>query len=1666
MPSSNLHELFEEQAARNPEAPAIMAADQSISYGELNRRANQLAHELISRGVRAEVLVGLQLDRTPQALIALLAILKAGGAYVPIDPEHPVERANWMLDDSGARLVLTQTSLKSRLLARAGLDIVDLDTLSYEIDKHCTNSPVGRSCPRNLAYCIYTSGSTGRPKAVAVTRASVVNQILYTAGALRLEPEDRVLQFTSLSIDAALEEIFPAWVSGGVVVLRPRDPVAPAAFSKLVQNASISVVSLPSSYWHEWVAALEEDAAQRPPSLRVVFVGGDRIRRDIWERWNALPWSQEVTWIADYGPTEATISCAFFSGPLVGNGPLVPIGRAIDNTSIRVLSENLDPVSPGIRGELYVAGAALARGYWQRPGLTADRFVPDPFADDPGSRMYRTGDIGEILPDGTIQFVGRGDNQVKVLGHRIELGEVEAAIRRCAGVRDVAVVVDVLDGEEPSLVTYVVAEEAPEPVLRRAVADLLPAHMVPALFIRLDRLPTCPVTGKLDRARLPTPAPQRPSDVDEADALESIIAAHFADCLGCSPPPREHGFFACGGNSLRALRLLGRLARATGIEVSFAEFQQSPSILALTRLLRQRYLGDEQILCDRLRSLDGPAVARRGAGDLQRHPASPAQQRLWFLHRLQKGAATYSVPFAFRIGGELSVERLDCALAGVIARHEALRTALVEEDDRLWQVVSPPVKLCSEYLRAPSWESAMRLAQIEASRPFDMSRAPLMRSTCVQVRPREHLLVLNFHHAIFDAWSLGLVLREVSELYSGGCAPALPPPFQYVDHVAWQSEWLAGEEAVRQRAYWTKQLAGELPPLRLSREDTRFESGNRGGLQPLHLDDDLCQGIGRLAQTHDTTPFVVVLAAFVAALHRQSLQDQVIVGVPVAGRSSAETEGIVGCLTNTVALRVRLQTGLRFTQLILQVSQSLGEALSNQMLPFDHVVDAVAPSRAKDNPVFQAMFVMQSTPIDAEFRLDGLEIEEVIIHSGTAKMDLTCSLRTTTAGLCGEIEYAEGALEEGGEAWTDRFQILLDDAVRHPLASIGELSMISETDRDAVVARTNASVRTYETLEPLHIGFERQARRQPDAIAVEAGCCAASYGELDARASRLAAHLNRLGVGPEHRIGICAERSIELIVGVLGILKSGAAFVPLDPVQPVERLKLIALNAGLSAIVTLESRRFMLQALAVPVVTEGDAKDAGASLPCPVSLDNAAYVYYTSGSTGVPKGVLIEHRCAMNRLAWVKLRYRLSTGDRVLHKTPLIFDVAICEIFGPLHSGATILLAEPGGEADVSHLRSLLATPRTVFGHFVPSMLETFLACAPTGSYPDLRWVQVSGEAVPSRVLEQFAEHCPAEFHNLYGQTETSEVAGWEGRASGTQALLPIGRQIGIFRLFVLDAMLNLVPPGVPGEICVAGNGGLARCYHGQPALTAEKFVPNPFAILPGERLYRTGDLASVDRDGTIWYRGRIDDQTKIRGCRVETGEVEAILARHPSVRGCAVVVRPDRDGADHLVAYIVGERNTLADLRAHAACLLPQYMLPGCYVFVPALPLTPSGKLNRQALPSPDLSDDDRPTISQAPRGQVECQIAEIWKHVLGRVEIGRTDDFFRIGGNSLKCNQVISRLQAVYGITLTVRQFFDTPTVVGLSNAFEQAMVKLVGSLPDDEVDRRLETLGVVHQ
>jgi len=1667
VPAGCVHEWITAQAARTPEAVAVVSGGESLTYGELDRRANGLAHRLRELGVGPEVRVGIGLERSLEMVVGLLAVLKAGGAYVPLDPSYPAERLAFMQEDSGVAAVLTAELLRSGLPAAAA----------------APESSVG---PRNVAYVIYTSGSTGRPKGVQVPHGALANFLAAMAETPGLAADDRLLAVTSLSFDIAGLELYLPLMLGGRVVLASREEAADGRrLQALIAGSGATVLQATPATWR----LLLESGWQGGEGLKALCGGealppalASALRPRVGSLWNV------------YGPTETTIWSTV--AEVTGEGP-ISIGRPIANTESYVLDEGGRPVPVGVPGELLLGGVGLARGYLRRPELTAERFVPNPFGEA-GSRLYRTGDLARWRASGVLECLGRIDHQVKVRGFRIELGEVEAALARHPDVAAAVVVAREEASGERRLAGYVVPREAAggESLtrdLRALLRRSLPEHMVPTAWVQLAALPLTP-NGKVDRKALP--APERAGT--EAGAFtaprtpaEEVLAGIWEQVLGRDAVGAHDNFFDLGGHSLLATQVVSRVRESFGVELPLRQVFETPALEGLARAVEE------------LRAAGGgfevpPLIPISREHEL---PLSFAQQRVWILDQLGVTGTAYHLGTAVRLRGRLDAGALARALSQVVHRHEALRTTFVSSHGRPLQVVAPPfdVPLPRIDLRAlPPAARAMEARRVIgrlAHLRFDLARGPLLRSVIVVLDAEESLFGCTVHHIVADGWSVGILIREVAAFYAAaleGSVPPLPPlPVQYPDFAAWQRAWLQGEVLDAQLAYWKGQFADLPPALQLNFDRPRrvgrtAPAGRRRVLLPEPLGESL-RALGRRGQA---TPFMTLLAGFATLLHRYTGQPDIAVGTPIANRERVELEGLIGFFANTLVLRTSLAGDPDFLALLARVRTMALDAYAHQDLPFERLVEELQPERdLAVNPLFQVMFQLQNLPTGS-LELPGVTLLPVDGERGTAMFELTLSVRDVGRGFAGSLEY-DADLFEGAtiERLAGHWANLLAGVAACPDQPLSAVPLLSAAERHQL-REWNATTTAYPRERCLHEWIEAQAARSPEAVAVVYDAESLTYGELDLRAERLARMLRGLGVGPEVRVGLCVERSLDMMVGLLGILKAGGAYVPLDPSYPAERLAFMLDDAlrGLDAPVLLTQSHLLaaLPECSARVVCLDSPlpplPETTAVVPQPPRPEHLAYMIFTSGSTGRPKGAMNTHRGIVNRLLWMQEAFGLTADDRVIQKTPFSFDVSVWELFWPLMVGARLVIARPGGHQDAAYLADLIAEQGITTIHFVPSMLQVFLDGPRLDRCGSLVRVIASGEALPADLERRFFARLGwtgAGLFNLYGPTEAAvDVTVWACEREGRRTSVPIGRPIANTRIHLLDPVLEPVPIGAPGELYIGGVQ-VGRGYLGRPELTAERFIPDPWGE-PGSRLYRTGDLARHLPDGAVEFLGRIDHQVKVRGFRIELGEVEAALAAHPAVREAVVVARAD-DAGRRLVAYLVPHPEgaeapllSLAELRANLSLTLPDYMVPAAWVLLGALPLTPSGKVDRRALPAPEGGRLELGAVYVAPRTALEELLAGIWAEVLGLDRVGVHDNFFALGGHSLLAAQVVSRAGEALEIEVPLRLLFEAPTVAGLAESLLSAapsreelqraasLVLELLRLSDDEVDALLVQQG----
>jgi pristinamycin I synthase-3/4 len=2060
--ATNVCEWFERIVEAHSDRIALGFGSQSVSYGELNRRANQLARTLRSYGVEPEVRVALCVERGVEMVVGLLGILKSGGAYTPLDASYPLERLAYMVEDAGAPVVVTQEHLRERL-PWGWAQILTLDSGWDEIARQDDQNPEHHLAPANLAYVIYTSGSTGKPKAADLIHRGAINLAQALHDWFRVVPGTVVMQFASLSFDSATWDWMMALLAGGKLVLASRDEILPGVgLERVLDEQQVEVVLLTPS-------VVERMDDQRPlPALRSIAVAGEACPAKLFERWGPGRWMVNA-----YGPTEITVCSSLSEGQTGERG--VSIGRPLPNLRSYVLGAERRLAPIGAPGELYVGGIQIARGYANRPALTAERFVPDAWSGEPGARLYRTGDVVRWRADGELEFIGRADGQVKLRGYRIELGEIEAAIGEHRDVAQAAVALRRAGGEEKQLVAYVTpkrarlngeariedekiaewrmtfegsysqttredhgafhiggwtssytgdpipAEEmrqwvdhtverirelgprraleigcgtglllfplAPEcelyfgtdfasdalqyvrrqavrsglknvelrqapahqfddltgqafdtvilnsvvqyfpdaeylarvlkgaanllrgggaifvgdvrslplleafhtsveihrsgaeerceavwqrvqerlrreqelvidpglffaigaelgarrvevmpkrggasnelisyrydvqmhigappqetggdlewqgwerggwtvdrleqylraerpeglamvdvpnrrvaaaawireafeggkrktlkrmieesrqaaaaavdpeslwrlardlsyefevswaradrqgrydVVFRRAdrvgavvrwpqvrmdesgsgpigvaydayVNDLgwerrarrlreelpryvgrrLPDHMTPTVWVMVERLPLSP-NGKLDRLALPDPkemdAGSKSFEAPRGQ-IEEQIAGVWRQVLSVERIGREDNFFERGGHSLLATQVISRLRDLLGIELPLRSLFEAQTVRALAAHFARMRSDIEAPSVE-----PGPVPVDR-SGDLS---LSFAQQRLWFLNQLDPESAAYNIPTAFSLKGEVNLSAVTAALNAIVERHEVLRTRFVSRQGEPVQRVLPhtPFDVPVTDLSGESSTRRERLVEDaiarEASTHFDLETEPPLRAALNRLGEGEHLLLLTIHHIAADGWSAAIFAREFHAFYQAhlrGMAPPLAPlPLQYGDFAVWQRKWLEGETLERQLAYWRTNLS-DLTPLNLPKDRPDRGVGTRRGEKiSFELSPETGAGLHRLSQRGQTTLFAVALATWQILLSRYGRQDDIAVGCPVANRTHLATEGLIGCFANTLVLRSRVDNELSFEEFLSLVAERVLDAQSNQDVPFEKLVEELAPDRdLSRNPFFQVMLAFQNAP-DEDLRLGDLIIEPVRAGTREAKFDLTLNVRETqNGGLSCHLEYASDLFDrQTAEQMCRHWRATLEAVTRDASVHIREISLLDSNEVNRITQGWNATAQAYPERSCLHHLVSAQALLTPGSIAVSFNDAQITYGELERRSGQLANYLVRAGFGGERPIGVLLDRSCEMVISLLGILKAGAAYLPLETSLPADRLQFMVEDAEAQVIVSTNALAgrvpfFRGMLLRVdddwPLISRA-APEAPADVTTP---DHLAYVIYTSGSTGKPKAVMVPHRGMVSRVSWMLREFGMGPRERLLQKTPLGFDASAWEFYVPLASGSCLVMAEPERHGDSAYLAHMICERQITALQVVPSMLGALLDEPLFPECRSLKWLFCGAEALPREMTRRFFGLFPGDrrpaLTNLYGPTEASpDVTSWTCGDEEQSEIVPIGKPIANTQIYILDEEMRPAPPGVPGELFIGGVA-LARGYWGRPSLTVERFLPDPYGG-SGARLYRTGDLARFRTDGRIEFLGRIDHQVKIRGFRIETGEVESVLGAHPAVRKCAVVAWESGPGERRLVAYVVpqsGERPSPGEFRAHLQRQLPDYMVPGAFVELESLPLNGSGKLDRNALPEPNWEHE----ASAQPASPIECVVADLWSSLLRIGAIGRDANFFELGGHSLLATRMMSRVRTLFNVELPLRTVFESPVLEEFASRVAEARRK----------------------
>ncbi|HSK77319.1 MAG TPA: amino acid adenylation domain-containing protein, partial [Thermoanaerobaculia bacterium] len=1626
----SIAERFAAQAAAHAGRPAVVSREGAWTYAELAREADRVAHALLAlRGFR-EDRVALLFSPGPAMVAAVLGALAAGKTYVPLDPSYPRERLLYMLADSGAGAVLAGDD--RRALAReltAELPVAGFGELP-PAPEGWAPPPVP---PEALAYLLYTSGSTGRPKGVMQSQQNVLGHIRNYSLRLGLGPADRVLLLASYSFDAAVMDLFGALLNGAALCLWDLKGDGPEGLGRWLAEQAVTVYHSTPTVYRAFLDGLAP--GESFPALRLVVLGGEESRRQDLERLRET-FAPGCRLVNGLGPTESTLTLQRFLDP---GEPIarasLPVGWPVEETRVRVQNGAGEQPAVWGTGEIGISSPYLAVGYWQRPDLTAERFVPDG-GGEPGARLYRTGDLARRLPGGELEFLGRADGQVKIRGFRIETGEVEAALAGHPGVREAAVVARE-DGGERYLAAYVAPapEGAPEPAALRAfLCEQLPDYMVPAAFVLLEKLPLTP-NGKLDRRALP--APERGtagSWVAPRGPVEEILAGIWAELLDVELAGAHDDFFALGGHSLLATRVVSRVRRSLGVELPLRAVFESPTVAGLASRVEEALRGGQA---------GRPPIERRPPAE-GGSPLSFAQERLWFLDRLEPGSAAYNMPAALSLTGPLDLPALAASLAEIVRRHEVLRTTFAEVSGSPVPEVAPPGPLPLPLVdfsglpggrRAEADLEAARLVREEVGLPFDLARGPLLRLRALRLGDGEHLVLFTVHHIAADGWSLALFAREVAALYPAflcGAASPLPElPLQYADFAAWQRRWLAGEALEGDLAWWRQRLAGAPDVLDLPADRPRPAApSGRGGSRAFVLPGALAAELGAVARQQGSTLFMVLLAAFQAWLHRLTGEEDLCIGAPAAGRTQVETEALIGLFTNTLVLRGNPAGALPWRELLARARETVLAAHAHQDLPFERLVEELRPERALGrSPLFQVLLVLQNTP-GGPVSIPGLGLEVLALPAGGAKLDLSLTWRELPEGLSGQIEYAADLFDGVTAArWQAQLATLLAGLGGRLDAPVSALPLLSEGERHQLLVEwSDTGAEDDRAGLCLHELIVAQGERTPDAVAVVSESGDLTYGELLEQSGRQAARLAAAGVGPGSFVPLVLGSSPELVAGMLAVMRAGAAFVPLDPEWPeARRREILDELAGLSGFSGLSAGL-------------AGARAAGPEAPI--------YAIYTSGSTGRPKGVVVPHRGIVNRFLWMDRRFG-PAAECVLQTTRPIYDSAVWQIFWPLTRGGKTVLTPSRWGLDPASLAGAIERHGVTMADFVPSVFNLLMERVAEGAEPrerlaSLRAVVVGGEEMDLGAARTFRRLYPEVLAvNLYGPTEASIGCICHPVGEERRERVPIGRPIDNVAALVLDAAGSPVPAGAPGELFLAG-----RCvgigYLEDPEKTARAFLPNPLGPIRieggHERMYRTGDRVRWLPDGSLEFLGRLDRQVKIRGLRIELGEIEAALASLPGVREAAVVARDLR-----LVAYVAGDA-TAGELRRSLRERLPESLVPAAFVTLAALPLTPGGKVDRKALPEPERQGDEESYL--APRTPVEEVVAGLWAGLLGLARVGAADHFFDLGGHSLLATQVMSRLRSAFGVEMPLRDLFEAPRLADLAARVETA--RRAGAVP----------------
>jgi amino acid adenylation domain-containing protein len=1651
-----IYQIFEDRAKKSSSKIALRMGDDKLTYGELSRRSNQVAHYLLKMGLKKGFVAGIFLPRSFEMFISLFGILKAGGIFLPIDSDNPIERVKQILDDANAEVLVTHQNLILDLESQARP--VMMEKIKGALDHENTELPWVDISPMDMAYIIYTSGSTGKPKGALIRHLGFINFAHGHNEFMNINEETRCLQFASFGFDAALAESLPVLFYGGQVVLAPKEVLMDMELvEKLIESNQVNLVIMTPS-------VLRMLNPEKCPSIKTVLSVGEACLPDLPVLWNG-----NRNFFNCYGPTETSIGATWSHiTDRERNQVNVTIGKPINNVKVYILDDNLHPVPIGIPGEIYIGGIGVGAGYINRPRLNAERFIKDPFSKKPDARLYKTGDLARFRETGNIEFLGRADFQVKLRGLRIEMGEIEARICEITGIDQSVVVMHEDALGEKRLVAYVVAQgqqSLDHRQLKRALSETLPVYMVPSVFIQLDAFPKNR-SGKINRHLLPDPAGELITEIDgdvqsPRSFIEQGLVEICQDLLDAQNISVKDNFFEKGGHSLLATRLASRIRKVYKIELPLNKVFENPVLFNLAREIQTMISGESYFEED-----DILPVSR------ENHlPLSFSQQRLWFLEQLSPGNLFYNIPTAIKIFGHPDLEILAQAFEMVINRHEVLRTTFSSQDGVPIQIIHDHLdfELLYDDLSMVSAQEAEDIIQDvirkEAQTCFDMEQGPLFRVRLLKENAGTYIAMLTMHHIITDGWSIEILIKELAVLYetlATGTEAALPRlPVQYADYSVWQRDWLETNVLTRQLAYWKEHLGKGDHILDLPTDFPRPAVLSQNGAEiSFELPRGLLKQLKRMAQKQGVTLYMVLLAAFQTLLYRYSGQEQINIGTAVANRRREELEDLIGFFVNTLIMRADFSEEPSFEDFLDQVRENSIAAYANQDLPFEMLVEEIQPKRdLSHTPLFQVAFSYQNqSPHQIGFT--NLQWEPLEVFSGTSKFDLTLTINDGGEVFSGVFEYSTDLFKASTiQRMVGQYEHLLNEIVQNAKRKVSRLPLLPQQEERLLLKEWNEMARMPTlAVNPVEL-FELWVQKQPKHPALILGDQRMTYEELNYQSNQLARFLVKMGVCPEVFVGISFERRMEMIVAILGILKAGGAYLPLDPTYPKERLEFMVRDSRLPILITQTSLEPLFETFDIRKINlDKDwpqiSREPGIKPDIKIAMDNLAYVIYTSGSTGKPKGTLLHHRGLSNLAQAQRKLFGIDQQSRILQFAPLSFDASVWEMFMALSNGGTLVLAAQNQLASPVELVEVIKRQRVTNITLPPSMLKVM----PDEELPELRTIISAGEACPVELVQRWS--VGRAFFNAYGPTETTVCASAYLCDPEDTVSPPIGKPIANTELFILDDYLQPVPIGVPGELHVGGVG-LARGYLNRPEMTDQRFIDHPFGDF-GESLYKTGDLVRYREDGNIDFLGRIDHQVKVNGFRIELGEIEAALRQNSQVMDVVVVTREVGQGQNALAAFIVwqdGQDTAVGHLRQYLRQTLPEYMIPSYFMFLESLPLLPNGKVDRKLLPT---LTGERPQMEQTyvpPATETEKLITKICSELLGIDQIGIEDNFFDMGGHSLLATRLLSRLQEALGVEIPLRKLFECSTIAILAAEIDHQ----INQSQDDEalIDALLESL-----